>query len=60
CKLKPDVLVKGGDYKPEEIAGSKCVWDSGGQVEILSFWDGFSTTNIVERIQEAEQQERNS
>jgi len=60
CKLKPDVLVKGGDYKPEEIAGSKCVWDNGGQVEILSFWNGFSTTNIVERIQEAEQQERNS
>ncbi len=57
CKLKPDVLVKGGDYKPEEIAGSKCIWDNGGQVEVLSFWDGFSTTNIVERIQEAEQQE---
>ncbi|MEA3404387.1 MAG: bifunctional D-glycero-beta-D-manno-heptose-7-phosphate kinase/D-glycero-beta-D-manno-heptose 1-phosphate adenylyltransferase HldE [Pseudomonadota bacterium] len=60
CKLKPDVLVKGGDYKPEEIAGSKCVWESGGQVEVLSFWDGFSTTNIVEQIQEAEQQEQNS
>lgn len=54
CKLKPDVLVKGGDYKPEQIAGAKCVWDNGGQVEVLSFWDGFSTTNIVERIAQAE------
>lgn len=54
CKLKPDVLVKGGDYQPEQIAGSKCVWDAGGQVEVLSFWDGFSTSNIVERIAQAE------
>lgn len=51
CKLKPDVLVKGGDYKPEEIAGSKCVWDAGGEVEVLSFWDGYSTTNLVNKIQ---------
>ena len=54
CKLKPDVLVKGGDYRPEEIAGSKCVWDNGGQVEVLSFWDGYSTSNLVEKIQESE------
>lgn len=54
CKLGPDVLVKGGDYKPEEIAGSQCVWDSGGQVEVLSFWDGYSTTNLVDKIQTEE------
>ncbi|WEJ63120.1 bifunctional D-glycero-beta-D-manno-heptose-7-phosphate kinase/D-glycero-beta-D-manno-heptose 1-phosphate adenylyltransferase HldE [Thiomicrorhabdus lithotrophica] len=54
CKLKPDVLVKGGDYKPEEIAGSKCVWDAGGQVEVLSFWDGYSTTSLVDKIQAEE------
>lgn len=54
CKLKPDVLVKGGDYRPEEIAGSQCVWQNGGQVEVLSFWDGYSTTNIVERIHESD------
>ncbi|WP_028485984.1 bifunctional D-glycero-beta-D-manno-heptose-7-phosphate kinase/D-glycero-beta-D-manno-heptose 1-phosphate adenylyltransferase HldE [Thiomicrorhabdus chilensis] len=57
CKLKPDVLVKGGDYRPEEIAGSQCVWQNGGAVEVLSFWQGYSTTNIVERIHEAERQE---
>lgn len=51
CKLKPDILVKGGDYKPEEIAGAQCVWDAGGQVEVLSFWNGYSTTNLVNKIQ---------
>ena len=52
CYLEPDVLVKGGDYKPEQIAGSKCVWDNGGEVKVLSFWDGYSTTKLVEKIQE--------
>lgn len=51
CYLSPDVLVKGGDYKPEEIAGAKCVWEHGGEVEVLSFWDGFSTSQIIDRIQ---------
>ncbi len=51
CKLLPDILVKGGDYKPEQIAGSKCVWDNGGEVKVLSFWDGYSTTNLVTKIQ---------
>lgn len=50
CKLGPDVLVKGGDYQPEEIAGSKCVWEKGGEVKVLSFWDGYSTTSMVEKI----------
>lgn len=58
CELKPDVLVKGGDYRPEEIAGAQCVWDNGGEVEILSFWEGYSTTSMVERIQQAEQAEQ--
>jgi D-beta-D-heptose 7-phosphate kinase/D-beta-D-heptose 1-phosphate adenosyltransferase len=53
CNLLADVLVKGGDYKPEQIAGSKCVWDNGGEVKILSFWDGYSTTNLVKKIKEA-------
>ena len=55
CELKPDVLVKGGDYRPEEIAGAQCVWEAGGEVEILSFWEGYSTTNMVAKIQQAEQ-----
>lgn len=51
CKLQPDVLVKGGDYEPEQIAGAQCVWDKGGEVKVLSFWNGYSTTKLVEKIQ---------
>ncbi len=46
----PDVLVKGGDYKPEEIAGGKAVLANGGEVRVLSFRDGHSTSRIVERL----------
>ncbi len=46
----PDLLVKGGDYKPEEIAGSKEVWANGGDVRVLNFEDGISTTNIIKTI----------
>lgn len=53
CELKPDVLVKGGDYKPENIAGAQCVWANGGQVEVLSFWQGYSTSNMVSKIENA-------
>lgn len=47
----PDLLVKGGDYKPEEIAGSEEVWANGGEVLVLNFEDGCSTTNIIKKIQ---------
>lgn len=49
--ILPDLLVKGGDYQPQQIAGSKEVWDSGGEVMVLNFEDGCSTTNIIRRIQ---------
>ncbi|MGD8107836.1 bifunctional D-glycero-beta-D-manno-heptose-7-phosphate kinase/D-glycero-beta-D-manno-heptose 1-phosphate adenylyltransferase HldE [Pantoea sp. FN0302] len=48
--ILPDLLVKGGDYKPEEIAGSEEVWANGGEVRVLNFEDGISTTNIIKRI----------
>ncbi len=44
--ILPDLLVKGGDYKPEQIAGSEEVWANGGEVLVLNFEDGCSTTNI--------------
>ncbi len=44
--LKPDILVKGGDYKPEEVAGRQYA----GRVEILSFVDGYSTTGLISKI----------
>ena len=49
--ILPDLLVKGGDYKPEDIAGSKEVWANGGEVLVLNFEDGCSTTNIIRKIQ---------
>ncbi|SCZ51944.1 bifunctional D-glycero-beta-D-manno-heptose-7-phosphate kinase/D-glycero-beta-D-manno-heptose 1-phosphate adenylyltransferase HldE [Thiohalomonas denitrificans] len=52
CKLLPDTLVKGGDYRPEEIAGGPCVQKAGGKIVILDFVDGCSTTRIVENIRE--------
>lgn len=49
-ELLPDVLVKGGDYKPEEIAGSTQVLENGGEVKVLGFEDGISTTNIISKL----------
>lgn len=50
AEVLPDILVKGGDYKPDEIAGADTVTAQGGQVEVLQFLDGYSTTSMVERI----------
>ena len=48
----PDVLVKGGDYKPEEIAGARAVLENGGEVRVLSFKDGRSSSRIIERMRD--------
>ena len=48
--ILPDLLVKGGDYQPHEIAGSQEVWANGGDVRVLNFEDGCSTTNIINSI----------
>lgn len=50
CRLKPDVLVKGGDYRPEEIAGAGCVTGAGGEVRVLTFREGRSTSEVIRRI----------
>lgn len=52
CRILPDVLVKGGDYRVEDIAGGKCVQEAGGSVVILDFIDGCSTTRVIEKIRE--------
>lgn len=49
--LLPDVLVKGGDYTIDQIAGAKEVIENGGRVVINKIIDGFSTTNIIHKIQ---------
>ena len=48
--LKPDVLVKGGDYTVETVVGHEDVLASGGRVEIVPTINGFSTTNIVKKL----------
>ena len=49
-EIIPDVLVKGGDYNIEEIVGYQTVIDNGGQVKTLSFYDGYSSTNYIDKI----------
>ena len=48
--LLPNMLVKGGDYQIEDIAGGKEVMAAGGVVKVLCFEDGISTTKIIENI----------
>src|SRR5215204_2968592 len=48
--IKPDVLVKGGDWKIEEIIGADFVMQNGGEVYSLPLKDGFSSSKIVEKI----------
>jgi D-beta-D-heptose 7-phosphate kinase/D-beta-D-heptose 1-phosphate adenosyltransferase len=51
CRILPDVLVKGGDYTDiTSIAGHDCVLANGGDVKLLNFVEGFSTTGIIENI----------
>ncbi len=47
--IKPDILVKGGDWKPEEIVGSSFVKSYGGQVKTIPYLNGYSTTGIIQR-----------
>ena len=49
-EIKPDVLIKGGDYTPEQIAGAKEVQEYGGRVVINKLVDGFSTSALIEKI----------
>lgn len=49
-KIQPDVLVKGGDYKPDEVVGKDIVEARGGRLELISFVKGKSTTNIINKI----------
>jgi rfaE bifunctional protein nucleotidyltransferase chain/domain len=49
--LSPDVLVKGGDWKPDQIVGSDLVLANGGEVRSLLFKDGYSTTNLIKDLQ---------
>ena len=47
-QLRPDVLVKGGDYQREEVIGREFA----GEVQLIDFVDGYSTTQTIQRMQE--------
>jgi D-beta-D-heptose 7-phosphate kinase/D-beta-D-heptose 1-phosphate adenosyltransferase len=51
AEILPEVLVKGGDYAPENIAGGDIVIENGGRVQVLSFRKGRSTSSVIEAIQ---------
>ena len=48
--IKPDILVKGGDYTPNEVVGYEEVASSGGEIKIVPLTPGFSTTSIIENM----------
>lgn len=56
--VKPDILVKGGDWKPDKIVGSDIVIENGGEVKSLSFIDNYSTSAIVKKIIASSSNER--
>lgn len=49
-QIQPDVLVKGGDYTIDNIVGAQLVQDNGGQVAVIEFVEGCSTTRIIDKI----------
>lgn len=51
--LKPDIMVKGADYKVEDIAGARFVMANGGSVVLLPYLQGHSTTSIEKKIRES-------
>ena len=51
-RILPDVLVKGGDYSPDDIVGAKEVLKNGGEVRVLPFRDGHSSSRIIDRLRE--------
>jgi D-beta-D-heptose 7-phosphate kinase / D-beta-D-heptose 1-phosphate adenosyltransferase len=50
ASVLPDVLVKGGDYRPEQIAGAADVISNGGEVRVLSFREGHSSSRIIDKL----------
>ncbi len=51
-QVQPNLLVKGGDYKVEDIVGYDVVTASGGSVQIIPFLEGFSSTSLVNKLGE--------
>ncbi len=56
-EISPDILVKGGDYRLEDIAGADFVLSRGGKVEIFNYIHGYSTSSILQKIWEGRSQD---
>lgn len=56
-QIRPEVLVKGSDYRPEEVIGADLVEGYGGRLELLPFVEGKSTTHLIERVKRSFRQE---
>lgn len=50
ASLLPDILVKGGDWKPEEVVGKSEVEDAGGKVIIVPFFSSYSSSSLIHKI----------
>ena len=48
--IKPDILVKGSDYNPEDIVGADIISANGGEIITIEFVEGYSTSNIINKI----------
>jgi D-beta-D-heptose 7-phosphate kinase/D-beta-D-heptose 1-phosphate adenosyltransferase len=57
CTIRPDVLVKGGDYTTATVVGAEDVVSWGGRVEIVATVPGYSTSNTIERMKRPAPQE---
>ncbi len=55
-EIVPDILVKGGDWKEDDIVGSDVVKKAGGRVVSLKFVDNYSTTSIIDRMSKVNHQ----
>lgn len=53
-QIQPDVLVKGGDYQPDQVVGKDIVEAKGGRLELIPFVAGKSTTNVINKIKHTE------
>ena len=49
-RVQPDILVKGSDYKPEDIVGADIVLGRGGEIRTIDFVEGYSSTNIINKL----------
>ena len=49
-KIQPDILVKGADYKPEEIVGYDIVSEKGGEILTIDLVEGYSTSSILKKL----------